>query len=86
MISAEKAMNIKVAELIEIYNFYFDNFSSDKVVVTLFTKFTSLSYSFMLLPLLVTPSVLRPKQITKPCHEHHVYVIMHVMKCVDNIL
>ena len=33
----------------------------------------------------VTPSVLRPKQITKPCHEHHVYVIMHVMECVDKI-
>ena len=33
----------------------------------------------------VTPSVLRPKQITKSCHEHHVYVIMYVMDCVDNI-
>ena len=33
----------------------------------------------------VTPSVLRPKQITKPCHEHHVYVIIHVMEGVDNI-
>jgi len=33
----------------------------------------------------VTPSVLRPKQITKSCHEHHVYVIMYVMECVDNI-
>jgi len=33
----------------------------------------------------VTPSVLRPKQITKSCHEHHVYVIMHVMECVDTI-
>ena len=33
----------------------------------------------------VTPSVLRSKQITKPCHEHHVYVIMHVMEGVDNI-
>jgi len=28
----------------------------------------------------VTPSVLCPKQTTKPCHEHHVYVIMHVME------
>ena len=35
--------------------------------------------------LLVTPSVLRPKQITKLCHEHHVYVIMHVNECVVNI-
>ena len=26
---------------------------------------------------IVTPSVLRPKQITKPCHEHHVYVCLH---------
>ena len=33
----------------------------------------------------VTPLVLRPKQTTKSCHEHHVYVIMYVMKCVDNI-
>ena len=33
----------------------------------------------------VTPSVLRPKQITKLCHDHHVYVIMHVMEGVDNI-
>ena len=33
----------------------------------------------------VIASVLRPKQITKSCHEHHVYVIMHVMECVDNI-
>ena len=33
--------------------------------------------------LLVRPSVLRPKQITKPCHEHHIYVIIHVMECVD---
>ena len=27
MISAEKVMNIKVVELIKIYNFYFDHFS-----------------------------------------------------------
>ena len=33
----------------------------------------------------VTPLVLRPKQITKPCREHHVYVIMLVMEGVDNI-
>ena len=33
----------------------------------------------------VTPSVLRPKQITKPYREHHVYVIMHVMEGIDNI-
>ena len=34
----------------------------------------------------VTPSMLRPKQITKPCHEHHVYVIMHVMEWIDEVL
>ena len=34
----------------------------------------------------VTPSVLRSKQITKPCHEHHVYVIMHVMEWIDEVL
>ena len=34
----------------------------------------------------VTPSVLCPKQTTKPCHEHHVYVIKHVIKCVDQFL
>ena len=33
----------------------------------------------------VTPSMLHPKQTTNPCHEHHVYVIMYVMECVDNI-
>ena len=33
----------------------------------------------------VTPSVLCPNQITKSCHEHYVYVIMHVMEYVDNI-
>ena len=33
----------------------------------------------------VTPSVLRSKSITKISHEHHIYVIMHVMECVDNI-
>ena len=35
--------------------------------------------------MIVTPLVLCPKQITKPCHEHHVYVRMHVMECVDKI-
>ena len=34
----------------------------------------------------VTPSVLRPKQTTKSSHEHHVYVIMHVIEGVDNFL
>ena len=33
----------------------------------------------------VTPLVLHPKQTTKSCQEHHVYVIMYVMECVDNI-
>ena len=31
----------------------------------------------------VTPLVLRFKPTTKTCHEHHVYVIMHVIECVD---
>ena len=35
---------------------------------------------------LVTPSVLYPKQTTKPCHEHHVYMIKHVINCVDQFL
>ena len=34
----------------------------------------------------VTPSVLRPKPTTKSCHEHHVYVLMHVIKCVDQFM
>ena len=34
----------------------------------------------------VTPSMLRPIQITKIYHEHHVYVIMHVIECVDKFL
>ena len=45
MISIEKVMNIEVVELIKIYNFILVIFSSDKVVVTLFTKFTYPSYS-----------------------------------------
>ena len=31
-------------------------------------------------------AVLHPKQITKPCHEDHVHVIMHVTECVDQFL
>ena len=27
----------------------------------------------------VTPSVLRLNQNTKPCHEHHVYALLHVV-------
>ena len=34
----------------------------------------------------VTASVLHPKQTTKPYHEHHVNVIMHVIECVDKFL
>ena len=34
----------------------------------------------------VTPSVLRPKETTKSCHGHHVYVIMHVIEGVDKFL
>ena len=33
----------------------------------------------------VTPSVLHCKLFTKTCHEHHIYVLMHVRKCVDQI-
>ena len=34
----------------------------------------------------VTPSVLHPKSFTKTCHEHHVYVLVYVIKCVDQFL
>ena len=34
----------------------------------------------------VTPSVLHPKSITKTCHEHHVYVLMYVIECIDKFL
>ena len=34
----------------------------------------------------VAPSVLHPKSFTKICHEHHVYVLMHVIECVDKFL
>ena len=34
----------------------------------------------------VTPLVLHPKPFTKICHEHHVYVLMHMIKCVDQFL
>jgi hypothetical protein len=39
MILAKKVMNMKVVELAKIYNFYFGHFSSDIVVLTLFTNF-----------------------------------------------
>ena len=34
----------------------------------------------------VTPSVLYRKSFTKTRHEHHVYVLMHVIECVDKFL
>ena len=34
----------------------------------------------------VTPSVLHRKSFTKACHEHHVYVLMHVIECVDQFM
>ena len=34
----------------------------------------------------VTSSVLHRKSFTKTCHEHHVYVLMQVIKCVDQFL
>ena len=34
----------------------------------------------------VSPSVLRPKQTTKSCHELYVYVIMHMIEVVDKFL
>ena len=45
MISTEKLMNTKVVELIKSTTFILVIFSSDKVIVTLFTNFTYLSYS-----------------------------------------
>ena len=34
----------------------------------------------------VTPSMLHPKLFIKTCHGHHVYVLMHVIECVDKFL
>ena len=34
----------------------------------------------------VTPSMLHRKSFTKTSHEHRVYVLMHVIKCVDQFL
>ena len=34
----------------------------------------------------VTPSVLHHKSFTKTYHEHHVYVLMHVIECVNQFL
>ena len=34
----------------------------------------------------VTPSVLHPKSFTKTRHEHHIYVLVHVMECIDEAL
>jgi hypothetical protein len=47
MILAEKVMNIKVVELIKICTFILVISSSDKLIVTLFTKFKYLSYNFI---------------------------------------
>ena len=33
----------------------------------------------------ITPSVLHHISFTKTCHEHHVYVLMHVIKSVDQL-
>jgi hypothetical protein len=35
---------------------------------------------------LVTPSVLPRKTLTKSCLEHHVYVSMHVRRCKNKFL
>jgi hypothetical protein len=48
MISAGKVMNLKVIELIKIYIFILIISLYDKVIITLFVKFTYLSYSFIL--------------------------------------
>ena len=45
MISAANVINNKVVELIKVYNFYFDHFSPDKVVVYIVYKFINLSHS-----------------------------------------
>jgi len=37
-------------------------------------------------PRALTPSVLRLKPTTKSSHEHHIYVIMHVIEGVDKFL
>jgi hypothetical protein len=34
----------------------------------------------------VTSSVLPHKQLAKTCHEHHIYLILHVIYCVDKVL
>ena len=34
----------------------------------------------------VTPLELHPKSFTKICHEHLVYVLVHVIECVDKFL
>jgi hypothetical protein len=34
----------------------------------------------------ITPSVLLLKQLAKTCHEHHVDVIVYVIKCEDKFL
>ena len=45
MISAKKIMNIKVVELIKIYNFYFGHFFIRQSCGKHCSKFTSLSYT-----------------------------------------
>jgi hypothetical protein len=48
MISAEKVTNIKVVELIKIYNFYFDHFfirqSDSNIVRKFYISYSSINY------------------------------------------
>ena len=40
----------------------------------------------LLMVVSITHSVLHHKSFIKTCHEHHIYVLMHVIKCVDQFL
>jgi hypothetical protein len=55
-------MNIKVKELIKMYNFIFSSY--DKVVLTLFTKFTYLQERYIIFVNNITTTIL-DEQITK---------------------
>ena len=60
--------------------------TNEPKVVIFLERMAKVLPQFLLNEESVTPSVLPLKQLAKLCHEHHVFVIMHVIKCVDPFL
>jgi hypothetical protein len=52
-----------------------------RAVVLLLVRFSKINRTTS-----VTPSVLPHKTTYKTIHEHHIYLILHVIYCVDKVL